>query len=81
MKKVEIAIEDVYDLMQKRQAINKLPLEDIIWTEKGKPIPIDKKVRDDWDFTGLNNIDFISSGRYREKTLVEEGDYNTVNIY
>jgi hypothetical protein len=63
--KVEIAIEDVYALIQNRSAINKLPFEDIIWTEKGKPIPIDEKVVEDWCYTGLNNIDFISTGRYK----------------
>ena len=71
MSKAEIAIEDIHALMQNRRAINRLPLEDIIWTENGKPIHIDKKIIEDWDLTGLTNIDFIDSGRYKDKTMKE----------
>ena len=60
-----IAIEDVYRMLRERRAINSLALDKIIWTKGGKDIAIDPKVTEAFELTGLNNIDFISSGYYR----------------
>ena len=67
MSKFEIAIEDVRAMQLRREEINRLPLEEIIWTEGGVPVSIDKKTIEDWRFVGLNNIDFITSGEYKEE--------------
>ena len=64
-KKTKISIQEVVDLNARLRAINRLSLEDIIWTLNGKPIPIDKKTIEEWDFTGLSNADFIISGAYK----------------
>ncbi len=39
--------------------INGIPFNDIVWTEKGNPINISEKDREEFSFTGLNNIDFL----------------------
>lgn len=61
---IKITIEEVFELQKRRQRINKLPLEKIIWRKNGKPIVISKEIIEHWEFTGLNNIDFIISGAY-----------------
>ncbi len=47
--------------------INKVELSEIIWTKDGKVLSIPKKTIDDFEFIGLSNIDFITSGYYRGK--------------
>lgn len=58
-KKVVIRIEEVVRLQSRRRRINQYNLHDILWTKNGKQIQFPKDVLDDWDFTGLTNIDFI----------------------
>lgn len=57
LKKVDI--EYVKDLKKKLREINVIPFENIVWTNKGEAIPIDKEVREEFQFTGLNNVDFV----------------------
>jgi len=47
-----------------RRCINSTPLEEIHWLEQGEEVIIDKKLIEDFEATGLNNIDFITSKYY-----------------
>ena len=42
-----------------------MDLDEIDFYENGEIIHIDKKILDDFTFTGLNNIDLITSGFYK----------------
>ena len=66
-KKVKVAIEDVWRIYEERKAINKLHFQDIVWTKNGKEIKFSQKAKDDFKFTGLSNIDFITSSFTTEK--------------
>jgi hypothetical protein len=68
-----IAIEEVLAITKRRQEINKIPLRHIIWTKDETPIDIDRKTIEDWDFTGLSNIDFITS-RFSATVELQGGD-------
>ena len=59
MKKV--AVEDVLRIQEERAAINRLNFDEIVWVFKGRPVDIPKEIIDRWDFTGLNNVDFVTS--------------------
>jgi hypothetical protein len=61
-----LSIEYVKELIKKRQEINKLNLDEIIWTENGNIILFNPEAIEHFMFTGLNNIDFISTGYYKE---------------
>lgn len=58
---VEIATEEVMRIQRERWATNKHKFRDIVWTYQGKPIDIPRKLREDFDLCGLNNMDFITS--------------------
>lgn len=60
-----VAIEEVLAITKRRREINKLNFGDIIWTKNGKPIKIGKETIDKFGYTGLCNIDFITSGEYK----------------
>ena len=47
-----------------RRCINSTPLVEIHWLEDGQEVVIDKKLIEDFERTGLNNIDFITSKYY-----------------
>ena len=62
--KIPIMVEEVFALQKRRKEINKLPLRKIIWTKNKKPIVISKETIENWELTGLSNIDFIISGEF-----------------
>ena len=63
---MKIAIEYIEWLASERQKINKTPLDEIEFFKNGMKVDISKKMIEDFEFTGLNNIDFITSGFYKE---------------
>jgi len=63
---MRISVEDIMAHLEWRRKINKTPLSDFILIKEGKVVPIPKEVIDRWGLTGLNNIDFFSSGAYME---------------
>jgi len=65
---MKLAIEYVEWLMEEKSKINREKLSDIELFENGMKLDISQNVIDDWDFTGLSNIDFILSD-YRLKNL------------
>ena len=58
---IEVAVEEVIRIHEERWVINKLKFSDIIWTYQGKPLDIPKGLARDYEFCGLNNMDFITS--------------------
>ena len=69
---MKIHIEQI-KIMQKRQTeINKLNIEDIQFFENGKQLIISPDLIEEFEYTGLNNLDFINTGFY--KKIIEEDD-------
>lgn len=64
---MQIAIEYVEWLAEERSKINRVPLEDLEIFENGMKLDIPRKVIDDFELTGLSNVDFILSD-FREVT-------------
>jgi predicted ATP-grasp superfamily ATP-dependent carboligase len=62
-----VKVEYVKWLKEELLKINSVPLEDIIWIENEKLADVDAEVVDNFDFTGLNNVDFIMTGYYKSK--------------
>ncbi len=57
---MRINIEDVLEAVRIRSLINSKDLKDIEFYKEGIPVRIDLTVLEEWDFTGLHNIDFIT---------------------
>jgi len=64
---IKINIEEIFEIYDRRKIINNFDLMDIEFCVDGKPIEIDPKVKKEFEFTGLNNIDFITSNYYLRK--------------
>jgi hypothetical protein len=62
---MEVNIEFVELLIKRRNKINSVPLSEIDWYKNGVKVNIDKKIIEDFEIIGLNNIDFITTGFYR----------------
>lgn len=70
--KTRVDIEDIRYINAKRVEINMLNLQDIVFYENGKPVEISEKVLEDFRYTGLSNIDFITSEFYLGNGSVED---------
>ena len=66
---MKVAIEDVLRALEERARINAIDLESIEWTLAGEVVEIDKTIVSDFALTGLNNIDFISTGCWHKELL------------
>ena len=64
---IRVNIEDIFEIQDRRRIINNFDLMDIEFYADGDPIEIDPKVKKEFEFTGLNNIDFITSNYYLRK--------------
>jgi len=54
------------DIYNRRLEINSLEFRDIVWVdENNNPIEIDEKVIKEWEFMGMNNMDFITGEFYK----------------
>ncbi|MDB4430900.1 hypothetical protein N9137_00750 [Pseudomonadales bacterium] len=60
-----ISIEYILHLMEERAKINSLDLNEIVFTENGQPVDIPQELIEKFLYTGLNNMDFISSQYYK----------------
>lgn len=61
---IRISVEEVRGHLKRLGYINSFPFSDIIWVEKGIELNIPKKITEEFELTGLNNIDFISTNYY-----------------
>ncbi len=57
---MRVDIEKVREMQEYRRKINEQELKDIEWYEKGKKIGHSSEEIEEFKFTGLNNIDFIT---------------------
>lgn len=62
---MRIDIEDIRKLLDEKQKFNKLDLDDVEFYENGEKLNIPKEIYDNWFYIGLNNLDFISTGYYK----------------
>lgn len=53
-----IAIEEVEALRDRINAINNIPLANIVWTRGDNVIPVTQEAIDYWKFVGLSNASF-----------------------
>lgn len=63
---MKVKIEDIRAMQDMRAKINNIALCEIEFYEDGKKVEINEEIIDDFEFTGLSNIDFITSGAYLE---------------
>lgn len=68
-----IAVEWVRWLQEQRSEINKASLENIGFFEDGVKLDITPEQIKQFEFTGLNNVDFILSGYYKESNGTHSG--------
>ena len=62
---MKVAIEYINWLTEERAKVNRTDLKAIEFFENGMKVDISDKGIEDFEFTGLNNIDFITSGTYK----------------
>jgi hypothetical protein len=62
---MRVDLEEVWDIVKRRKAINAPMIEEIEWYEGGVKLEIDPMITRDFFFIGLNNMDFITSGFYK----------------
>ena len=63
----EIIIENILQTEKWRRDINKIPIREIVFIdENAEPIKIAEEIYKEWEFTGLNNFDFITTGFYKQ---------------
>jgi len=63
-----VSILEIFELKTRINEINRTNLSDITFTDEfGKPIIMNKTLIEDWRFIGMNNVDFIMTGFYKEK--------------
>jgi hypothetical protein len=63
---IKVSVEEVRELLNRIMSINALELEEIVWTERGIELNISQRALENFEFTGLNNIDFIMTGMYKK---------------
>ena len=54
-----VNIEEVIELLIQRKRLNKAKLSDIEFRRNGEKVEINQSIIDEWDFTGLSNLDFV----------------------
>lgn len=64
--KLVVPIEYAEWLYNEKAKINKTPRNKLVLTLNNKVCEIPENVIDEWDFTGLNNMDFILSGQWKQ---------------
>lgn len=72
---VHIEVEQVWNLINERARINAIPLSEIIWMLDAKELKIDITIINDFELTGLNNVDFIATNYWKkgvDKQILED---------
>ena len=64
-KRLRMDIEEIQRYFEWREKINSTPLKNIDFYEDGKLVKYPEDWIPEWNFTGLNNLDFIQTGFYR----------------
>jgi hypothetical protein len=64
---LKVSIESIRAMEEFRKSINTVQIHEIEWTLGGRVIEIDPHLIDEFEFTGLSNIDFITTGAYKDE--------------
>lgn len=67
-----VSVEMIRAIQDMRVLVNLEQLEDLELYEDGKKLDIPIKFIDEFKFTGLSNIDFITSGAYKIEHVSEQ---------
>lgn len=71
---MKINIEDIKKHMDFQKKVNcDVELDEIDFYENGEKVEISKEIIDDWEYTGLSNIHFITSLAYTQKPKKDAG--------
>jgi len=70
-KQMRINLEDIRKNVEQRREWNSARLDRIEFYEDGVQLDIPIELIDEFEFTGLNNIDFITTGFYLQKEKKE----------
>jgi hypothetical protein len=60
-----VKIEYVNEIYEKYKELCNLDLDTVIFTEDDKEVNIAPKIIDEWKFTGINTVDFITTEFYK----------------
>ena len=71
-EKTIVREEDIERIQEERSAINRLKLEDIVFTRDGVPVEYTAEEIQEWRYSGLNNMDFILCGPFRDDDRNED---------
>lgn len=67
MENLTVNIKEILQMKNLITVINSYPLSNIDWVdENGEIVKIDKNIIQEFLYTGLSNIDFISTGFYKD---------------
>jgi hypothetical protein len=69
---IKVDLEEIELIMKMRKRINEVLLSEIEWYENGEKLDINKEEIEDFEFTGLNNIDFVTTGWLRKAQYKHE---------
>ncbi|MCK5602934.1 hypothetical protein KAR91_13715 [Candidatus Pacearchaeota archaeon] len=61
---MKVDIGHVLYLLEERRKINSVGLEEITFYQNGEEVIIPREIIEEFKYTGLNNIDFISTKMY-----------------
>jgi hypothetical protein len=62
---MKVNVEKLLKLKQELAEINSADLADIEFYENGKLLDISAEIISEWEFIGMNNVDFITTGFYK----------------
>lgn len=57
---MKIDIEDVLEHLNWRSSVNDRDISEIEWYRDGEKVDVSAEEIEEWRFTGLNNIDFVT---------------------
>lgn len=66
---IVIHVEEIKGHLKRLNYVNSLDLNEIEWFEHGQPLNISKELINEFELTGLNNSDLISTNFYRLEEL------------
>jgi len=69
---MRVYVEEVQKMMEYRKSINDQDLKDIEWYAGGVKIEIGDKEIEEFKFTGLNNLDFMTMDFYKDEKFPED---------
>ena len=76
MDKLKIKISDIFAHQNWRQNILSKDFDELEFIDNnGEPIICSELIKNEWKYSGLNNIDFITSGFYE----LTDGDFDNEN--